>query len=110
MEATNLFLILLYAGYENKYIKPRSIIRKGYDIHMQDKKLCIKNASNNVIAHVEMSKNKIFILNIKTDVVKCLKSYIKDSSWLWHLRFGYLNFDDLNLWSSKKFHYPVTGH
>ncbi|PWA98023.1 hypothetical protein CTI12_AA024020 [Artemisia annua] len=32
---------------------------------------------------------------------KCLKSCLKDHSWLWHMRYGHLNFGDLKLLSSK---------
>nr|GEU61793.1 retrovirus-related Pol polyprotein from transposon TNT 1-94 [Tanacetum cinerariifolium] len=32
---------------------------------------------------------------------KCLKSCLEDHSWLWHMRYGHLNFGDLKLLSSK---------
>nr|GEX20160.1 copia-type polyprotein [Tanacetum cinerariifolium] len=32
---------------------------------------------------------------------KCLKSCLEDHSWLWHMRYGHLNFGDLKLVSSK---------
>nr|GEV29082.1 hypothetical protein [Tanacetum cinerariifolium] len=32
---------------------------------------------------------------------KCLKSCLKDHSWLWHMRYRHLNFGDLKLLSSK---------
>lgn len=41
-----------------------------------------------------MSKNRIFKLNLKGRDIKCLKTRIDDPSWLWHLRFGHLNFGD----------------
>ena len=44
-----------------------------------------------------MSKNRMFPMNIQNDVAKC-----KDISWLWHLRFGHLNFGGLELLSKKK--------
>ncbi|KAE8735550.1 Beta-galactosidase 8 isoform 1 [Hibiscus syriacus] len=36
------------------------------------------------------------------DVAKCLKACYKDASWLWHLRFGHLNFGGLELLSKKE--------
>ena len=43
-----------------------------------------------------MIRNRMLLLNIQ-NVVKCLKSYINDSSWIWHLRFEHLNFGGLKL-------------
>ncbi|KAE8696015.1 hypothetical protein F3Y22_tig00110678pilonHSYRG00437 [Hibiscus syriacus] len=68
------------------------LIEKGYDIHMNNYNLSIKDDTNNFIDKVSMSKNRMFLINIQNDVAKCLKACYKDASWLWHLRFGHLNF------------------
>ncbi|KAM1044434.1 hypothetical protein TB2_034982 [Malus domestica] len=49
-----------------------------------------------------MSKNRMFPMNIQNDVAKCLKTCYKDTSCLWHLRFGHLNFGGLELLSKKE--------
>ncbi|GLU18737.1 hypothetical protein SLE2022_350210 [Rubroshorea leprosula] len=49
-----------------------------------------------------MSKNRMFAMNIHTNVAKCLTSCYKDSSWLWHLRFGHMNFGGLKAMASKR--------
>ncbi|KAE8673808.1 hypothetical protein F3Y22_tig00111772pilonHSYRG00252 [Hibiscus syriacus] len=77
------------------------LVEKGYDIHMNNYNLSIKDDNNNFIAKVPMSKNRMFLINIQNDVAKCLKAYYKDASWLWHLRFGHLNFGGLELLSKK---------
>ena len=48
-----------------------------------------------------MSKNKMFPLNIQNDVAKCLNACHKDPTWIWHLRFGHLNFGGLELISKN---------
>ncbi|KAE8734503.1 hypothetical protein F3Y22_tig00000764pilonHSYRG00191 [Hibiscus syriacus] len=78
------------------------LVEKGYDIHMNNYNLSIKDDKNNFIAKVPMSKNRMFLINIQNDVAKCLKSCYKDASWLWHLRFGHLNFGGLDLLSKKE--------
>ena len=55
---------------------------KGYDIHMRNHSISIGDQRSNLIAKVEMSNNIMFLLNIQNDVVKCLKAYLKDTSWL----------------------------
>lgn len=49
-----------------------------------------------------MTQNRMFLLDIQNDIAKCLKACVKDTSWLWHLRFGHLNFGDLELLSKKE--------
>ncbi|KAJ4728613.1 Retrovirus-related Pol polyprotein from transposon TNT 1-94 [Melia azedarach] len=78
------------------------LLEKGYDIHMKDYSLFIRDDKGNLITKVKMSKNRMFSLNIQNDIAKCLKAYYKDASWLWHLRFGHLNFGGLELLAKKK--------
>ena len=78
------------------------LLEKGYDIHMKNCSLFIRDGKGDLIAKVQMSKNRMFHLNIQNDVAKCLKACYKDASWLWHLRFGHLNFGGLELLSKKE--------
>ncbi|KAE8706195.1 hypothetical protein F3Y22_tig00110403pilonHSYRG00175 [Hibiscus syriacus] len=78
------------------------LVGKGYDIHMNNYNLSIKNDKSNFIVKVSISNNRMFLINIQDDVAKCLKACYKDASWLWHLRFGHLNFGGLELLSKKE--------
>ncbi|KAL6522105.1 hypothetical protein OROMI_031982 [Orobanche minor] len=78
------------------------LVEKGYDIRMRDNSLILRNRAHELIAHVKMTKNRLFKLDMQTKVQKCLKSVIKNDSWLWHLRFGHLGFTGLKLLSKTK--------
>ncbi|XP_074327778.1 uncharacterized protein LOC141665692 [Apium graveolens] len=78
------------------------LVEKGYNIQMQDNSLIIRNQARELIANVEMSKNHLFTLDMQTNVQKCLKSVMKNDSWLWHLRDGHLGFFGLKLLSKTK--------
>ena len=78
------------------------LIEKGYDIHMKYLALCIRDKHKNLVTHVKMTKNRMFPLYLKIYQSRCLKEKIIDDSTLWHLRFGHLNFQGLNVLSKEK--------
>ena len=73
---------------------------------MKNHCLWLRNQSGNLIAKVSMSNNRMFLLNLKTIEVKCLKVDMRDDAWHWHIRFGRLNFGALKLLGDK---YMVNG-
>ena len=70
-------------------------IEKGYDIHMKNMHLWLRDSSNNLIAKVHIANNRLFYLNLQTIDAKCLKVNVQDDSWFWHMRLGHLNIEDL---------------
>ncbi|KAK2984915.1 hypothetical protein RJ640_001268 [Escallonia rubra] len=77
------------------------LLEKGYDIHMKDKCLYLRDDRGSLIARVPMSSNRMFLMNIHHNAPKCLKACFDNQSWLWHLRLGHLNFGGLKLMSTK---------
>ena len=86
---------------KNNILSLGQLMEKVYTIIMKDGFLNLRDSCDNLIAKVPMTKNRMFIIKIQSDVAKCLKAFVGDSSWLWHLRFGHLNFDSLNSLSRK---------
>ena len=78
------------------------LLEKGYDIHLKENTLFLRDNIGNLIAKVPMKRNRMFMLNIQNDIAKYLKACYKYASWLWHLRFGHLNFGGLELLSKKE--------
>ena len=79
------------------------LLERGYEIAMVDcGKMLIKDQRGIIIAKVNMSKNRMFTLNIRSDVARCLKTCLKDPSWLWHHRLGHLNFRSLEQLAGKQ--------
>ena len=71
-----------------------------------------KDGSKNLLAAVQMTKNRMFPLRIETcfssqvgaapPTQSALRSVIENPSQLWHLRYGHLGYAGLNLLSNKR--------
>lgn len=61
----------------------------------------LRDRNDRLVAKVAMTKNRMFVLNVKTAEVKCLQACVKDPSWIWHMRFGHLNFEGLKMLGEK---------
>ena len=90
------------------------LIQNGYKVLMEND-MCViheKDGSKNLLAAVQMTKNRMFPLRIETcfssqvgaapPTQSALRSVIEDPSRLWHLRYGHLGYVGLNLLSNKR--------
>ena len=89
------------------------LIKKGYNVFFKDDVCTIMDIppSRQLIAKVHMTSNRMFPLKIRSDLKEggvvaavteeIFQKEVKDKNWLWHLRFGHLNFGGLNLLHKK---------
>jgi len=64
-----------------------------YEMHIVENKLSIfDKKKGNLILKTFLSKNRMFPVDIQMGDFKCLNAIVNNESWLWHLRFGHLNF------------------
>lgn len=115
-------------GLKHNLMSIGQLIQKGYRVYFKNKECTIldKFPSNQLIAKVQMTSNRMFPLRIKLDLKVefsqehntmnprvherkvatipqvVYQAKIKDENWLWHLRFGHLNFGNLNLLHKQK--------
>jgi len=71
------------------------LMEKGYSVLMKDQVLYLKDKLNQLIARVEMKKNRMYKLDRKIVQERCLKLDVKDEAMKWHFRFGHLHFGGL---------------
>jgi len=56
------------------------LLKKGYEIKMKDCTLMLLDTKGDMIAKVAMKNNRMFLLNIEMDVLKCLNTCVKDET------------------------------
>ncbi|GKV11977.1 hypothetical protein SLEP1_g23184 [Rubroshorea leprosula] len=78
------------------------LLEMGYDIHLKNGYLTLRDGSHNLVAKVPTEKNRMFLLNVHVDHPRSLKTCVEEASWLWHLRLGHLNFGGLKALASEE--------
>ena len=76
------------------------LLEKGYIITFQKGACEIYDPSRGVITVIQMSGNRLFPLKIES-ARSCFLADVKDLSWLWHFRYGHLNFGGLQALQKK---------
>ena len=107
---------------QHNLISIGQLVQKGYRIHFENGECVIldKRPNNRLIAKVEMTPNRMFPLKIQSElflepnelqkvVESTFKALHKNVSWLWHLRFGHLNFKGLQLLYKKQMVYGLPS-
>ncbi|GJY33867.1 hypothetical protein Tco_0418336, partial [Tanacetum coccineum] len=92
-------LTLLMASHDEQEerIKPWHIDSTASNHMMDEEDLFVEmDKSKSNVTFGDKSKEPV------KEKAKCLKSCLKDHSWLWHMRYKHLNFGDLKLLSSKR--------
>jgi hypothetical protein len=55
------------------------LLQKGYTVHMENNSLSLSDTGGRLIACVQMTKNRMFPLNLKTKIEKCSLDSLKMS-------------------------------
>ena len=83
------------------------LLEKEYKVLFKNKVCTIydKYPSKQLIARVEITKNRMFPLIMRNNLTNSLNAYKTkslDQSWLWHLGYGHLHFGGLDLLQKKQ--------
>ncbi|XP_050222695.1 uncharacterized protein LOC126672784 [Mercurialis annua] len=76
-------------GDKSKFVELNTkLLENGCKINMEGRTLWLKDRDGNLIAKVAMTKNQMFILDMKAGEAMCLKACVKDTSWIWKKENG----------------------
>lgn len=93
-------------GLKSNLLSVGQLQEKGYEIIIKDGVCRIQDPMKGLITQVSMTANRMFPLSIQRDILPCFAAVVKDAAWLWHFRYGHLNFSGLKLLQQKNM---VTG-
>ncbi|GLU09096.1 hypothetical protein SLE2022_259720 [Rubroshorea leprosula] len=79
---------------------------KGYEIIIKNGVCRIQDSKLGLIAQVKMTANRMFPLHLNCASQSCFSAKANDVAWLWHSRYGHLNFGGLKQLQQKNM---VTG-
>uniref|UniRef100_A0A251SDS7 Putative zinc finger, CCHC-type n=1 Tax=Helianthus annuus TaxID=4232 RepID=A0A251SDS7_HELAN len=82
-------------GLRHNLLSVGQLIKKGYMVKFQEGKCIIKDVRNETLGVIRMTNNKMFPLNPGKDLTLALTMTTKETSTLWHKRYGHVNLDTL---------------
>jgi len=93
---------------KNNLISIGQLIEKGVSVLIQNGECRCYHSKEGLFLQTKMSANRMFVFHAKpmSQVTTCFKAASEDETYLWHCRYGHLNFNGLKTLHSKKM---VTG-
>lgn len=99
--STHISNVLFGPDLKTNLLSVGQLQEKGYKIIIKNGVCLIQDANLGLIAQVNMTENRMFPLFFHNTNHTCFSAKLKDESWLWHFRYGHLNFGGLKVLQQK---------
>lgn len=94
--------ILYVPSMKTNLLSLGQLLEKGFSMNLRDNLIEVFDIKGRRVLKAPLCKNITFQVNLNATEVKCLSSTsAADETWLWHKRYGYLNFKSLNQLAAK---------
>ena len=95
--------VLLVPDLQKNLLSVGQLLVHGYVVNFEDNGYCIYDKKDNMhlVKKINMEKNRSFPIVLKYGGDIALKVNNLEESWLWHRRFGHLDFHGLKLLSQN---------
>ena len=94
--------VLYVPGLKKNLLSLGQLLQKGFVMTMEDNWLKVFDRNQKLVIQENLSQNRTFRIGMNILKHQCFETSENKEEWLWHLRFGHLNFKDLHLLTSHK--------
>lgn len=94
--------VLYVPGMKTNLLSLGQLLEKGYVMKMKNKEMKVYDGEKRLIIKTQLASNRTFKVGIQVMEHKCLAAAINQEEWIWHYRFGHLNFKDLRMLERKQ--------
>ncbi|WVY99219.1 hypothetical protein V8G54_031370 [Vigna mungo] len=71
------------------------LLERGFTMKMQERHIEVFDKKQQLIFKAPASRNRTFRVNLNATEIQCMSATNVEEEWLWHYRFGHLNFRSL---------------
>ena len=93
--------VLYVPGLKTNLISLGQLLQKGFMMEMKKNGLNVYDQSKKLVIHADLSENRTFRIAMNTQKHQCLATAVNKDEWIWHSRFGHLNFQHLSNLQTK---------
>ena len=95
--------MLYVPSMKNNLLNLGQVLEKGFTMAMQGNHIEIFDDKQKLVLKAPLSRNRTFKVNLSIAAIQCLSTVnTEEDNWLWHYRYGHLNFKSLHQLSSKQ--------
>src|ERR1044072_8317300 len=95
--------VLYVSSMTSNLISVGQLLAKGFKMKLERNQMKVYRADERLIMKAPLAENKTFKVELNTSDHKCLASTTEeDKNWLWHHKYGHLNFRSLCMINQKR--------
>jgi len=94
--------VLFIPGMKTNLLSLGQLLENGFVMRMEDNCLKVFDKDQKLVIKENLSQNRTFRIGMNILKHECLATLENKMEWLWHHRFGHLNFKDLQLLTRHK--------
>jgi hypothetical protein len=76
-------------------ISVRQLDEDGYEVNIRHGVMTIRGDDQRLLTRIQCSPGRLYKLELKIAQPICLSAHVGEDAWLWHARFGHVNFTSL---------------
>ncbi|WVZ03895.1 hypothetical protein V8G54_024701 [Vigna mungo] len=100
---TYMDVVLYVPTMKSNLLSLGQLLEKGYTMTMQQNLIKVFDRRQRLVIKAPFAKNRTLKVNLNAAAIQCLStSNVEEKNWVWHYKFGHLNFKRLSLLNNKE--------